>query len=124
MTETKNQFVPLSVSWSTYESMPHFYTQFICMCAKKAKSVTTLEVVESGRMEPIDEAGYSLLYSEHQPVYSLRVERSHIRKVYDHKGKPHITRKPHMARPASCGKTCFSIKASKQIIIAGCKLII
>lgn len=31
----------------------------------------------------------SLFYSEHQIVYSLRVKRSHMSKVYNHKGKPH-----------------------------------
>lgn len=39
------------------------------------------------------------LYSEHQTIYTPRVKRSHMNKVYSHRGKLHMD------------KPCFSIEA-------------
>lgn len=48
----------------------------------------------------------SQLYSEHQTIITLRVKRSHVNKVYNDKGKPHVTR------------TYFSIEWYKQTTIS------
>ena len=79
--------------------------------------LTILKV--AGKLEPENEADYkvsrsSQLYSEHQTIYTLRVKRSHMSKVYNHEGKMHMAGKRHVA------KTCFSIEAYKQITIASC----
>ena len=53
-------------------------------------------------------------YSEHQTIYTIRVRKSHMSKVYNHKDKLRVADKPHSE------ETCFSIEAHKQIAIASC----
>lgn len=53
----------------------------------------------------------SQLYSEYQTFYTLRIKKSHIRKVFNHKGKSHAADKPYVS------KISFSIKIYKQITI-------
>ena len=43
-----------------------------------------------------------------QVLYNLRVKRSHLSKVYNHKGEPPVA------------KICFSIEANKQITTVSC----
>lgn len=43
----------------------------------------------------------SQLYLEHQTVYALRLKRSHMSKVCNHKGKPQKADRQHVAG------TCF-----------------
>ena len=79
--------------------------------------LTILKV--AGKLEPENEADYkvsrsSQLYSEHQTIYTLRVKRSHMSKLYNHKGKSHVVDKLHLA------ETYFSIKAYEQITIVHC----
>lgn len=53
---------------------------------------TALEVMGPGRMEPKNEADAcnSQLSSEHQTLSTLKLEKSHMSKVQNHKDKPNV----------------------------------
>lgn len=39
----------------------------------------------------------SQFYAKHQTIYTLRDNKSHMSKLYNHKGKSHVADKPNMA---------------------------
>jgi hypothetical protein len=46
-------------------------------------------------------------YSEHQTIYTLRIKKSHMSKLYNHKVRSHIVGKSHdMGKPHGT-KLCF-----------------
>lgn len=49
-----------------------------------------------------------------KPTVLLSVKKSHMGKMYNHKGKPHVADKLHVAKTWSFWFVCFSIVTYKQ----------